>query len=102
MKPISAYAALCMQLSEEQFCAKKGHPFLLHSNETGNTLKPLDVTRGETIDRLVLAGEGGHTMNRSLEVSDLFTVFELASREAGTKRITINWGKIYECQSQDG
>ena len=53
---IGAYVDVCRELSEEQFCKRGSHPFLLHSSETGQ-LVPTDATRGMTMDRLVLSAD---------------------------------------------
>ena len=57
MEPITTYIKTCQALGVSEFCAQHLYPFLVHCVRSGS-LKPIDVTRGLTVDRLQLEPRG--------------------------------------------
>ncbi len=100
MNPIGAYIRDCRDLSEAQFCERYPHPFLLHSTVTG-ALVPTDMTRGVTLDRLVLGEEGGDRPGRKMRQEEAYEVFALEPRNPKDFRLSIGCSSTCDLQIND-
>jgi hypothetical protein len=100
MIPIAEYGASYRAMTEEQFCKQYPHPVLVFCAETSNPLKPLDATRGLTIDRLVLdSGEQDDGFVPGLRHA--YTVFPLQPKQAGVPRVAIGCSHTCDVQVND-
>ena len=98
MIPIAEYGLAFSSMSEAQFCAQHPHPVLVHCADSSSPLKPLDATRGLTIDRLVLEGNDGPILP---PLQSAYTVFPLQARLAGNPRIAIGCSHTCDVQISD-
>ena len=89
MKRIAEFIPACRSLDASEFARRYPHHVLVHSSLTGQ-LRPLDQTRGITIDRLVV-GEGEAPQPDASSLADYFTVFVIEGRDPkGTVSVGIS------------
>lgn len=96
MEPLTAYLR-DVQLSEADFCRRHPYPFLVH---TGTGLRPLDETRGLTIDHVVLENESGET-NPQPPLRDTFLAAPVCTLDAARRLITIGLSSQCDIQIND-
>ena len=97
---IGAYVDVCRELSQEEFCARSGHPFLLHSAETG-ALVPTDQTRGVTVDRLVLSDDPTKRGSENHGKEAAYSVFALYPRTGDCEKISVGCSSGCDVQIND-
>ncbi len=97
---LGAYRDICLELTEQQFCDRGPHPFLVHSRELGGPIVPTAATQGVTLDRLVLSAtpsraEEGHPL------SGAFQVFALRPARPGAAALSIGCSSACDVQVND-
>ncbi len=100
MIPIGDFVGLCKSLSADEFCRQQPNPFLLHCTFTG-PMVPTDLTRGITIDRLVLADDGEIRGSGIPTQEQAYSVFLLQPRNPRDKRTTIGCSSTCDVQIND-
>lgn len=99
MKPIGKYVDVCKEMTEEKFCKRCPHPFLLHSMLV-EPMIPTDATRGITMDRLVLS-DGGNRGEGAPSQEEAYTVFAVQPRNPRDDRITLGCSSTCDVQVND-
>ena len=99
MEPITAFIPICKELGPEEFARKFPYHFLVHSTLTGGSLKPLDQTRGMTVDRLVVPD--GSTGPATPAIVECFTVFRLRPRAPDAPTISVGLSSTCDVQVND-
>jgi hypothetical protein len=97
---LGAYRDICLQLTENQFCERGPHPFLVHSRALGGPMVPTAATQGETLDRLMLSGspsraEEGHPLDTA------FQVFALRPARPGAQALSLGCSSSCDVQVND-
>jgi hypothetical protein len=101
VEPIAAFLAECRVLTPDQFARRHPYPFLVHSSLTGGNMKPLDETRGLTVDRLVVP-EGNASPARALaSITDTFTVYPLQPKNGPVPTLSLGISSACDVQVND-
>ncbi len=93
---MSDYLGPCRNLAREEFEERFPWSFLVHSSATGVPLKPAQVQRASTLDRLVIEEALRQMKPQAHPRPVVYGVYELKAREGAT-RAPLVVGCIAEC-----
>lgn len=101
MRPIAEYTEECKHCTLEEFCQRHPHPFLLTAaGALVNFIKPYDVAKTPTVDRLVIGGAslGGED---SSEPNEGYKVFEAIPRNTESRRASLGFSQDCDVHLDD-
>lgn len=95
MEPLTYYIKNCKALDEAEFTVKNPFPFLIHDS-SNRTLRPVEMTRGLTMDRMVLEGQDGEGGRDAW-----YSVFSVAPRSGDSLEVSVGCSQTCDVQIND-